>query len=287
MKINLDIINAKYSLLLSMEEIAKILGVSKEQLDNWLINPKDLPDIYAEKLHEYCHSHGFRPNECQLSVTCPEMNFVDGDTHYLFHSVEQRRKGRAGRKFLPSLEKGDQPGLFSLQTDYRTAALLSAENHCPYWYFYALDAKDLTYEKMDSILHFAYARAYFKGWLEERADHPFVRQIVNPLKKADYVIVPQTNEAMDDLIKSFANGEITDLQCQNALNQYRLGMRYVIMSEKGMEHLRYIREFYSSHSEVADYQKFAAPFLAEGKKKAKEELIQYRGNGLYIDELMR
>lgn len=284
MKINLDIINTRAVFHLSVEELAKILGVRPSLLVKWQTDPVEAPAIYAEKLHEYAHKRNFSLNDMEIKIY---YTVLEEETQVisLFHAVEKRRL-RFPRKVLRPLEEGDEPGFLSFVTDYPTAALLSSLHHCPYWYATKLCTAGLTMEKFAIDLDFLLERSRLKGWLGDKERHGRVTKIERRVKRADVLSVPLTDASMDNLIFRFAEGEITDEQCIHALQGYSLGMRYMIMTQKGRDALSKIREYYSSKSEIDDYQKHRESLLAEARKKARLARIEFRGKGKYIDEIL-
>lgn len=61
------------------------------------------------------------------------------------------------------------------------------------------------------------AIAYYGGWLEDYKNHLIITKIVNEIEKNDIIIAPIADNKMFDLISEFVTGEITNMQCHNAL----------------------------------------------------------------------
>ena len=89
------------------------------------------------------------------------------------------------------------------------------------------------------------------------------------------------------IIDSFINGEITDEQCKHCLAATNLGYQYVLLNENAVSNLRMLECCYLSNEERKYYRNLKSEDNKISENKVKLARIQYRGKGLYIDEILK
>lgn len=77
--------------------------------------------------------------------------------------------------------------------------------------------------------------AFFRGKLTAYENHPMIRRILNRLNGIDYVVAPIADNRMFQIIDSFIEGEITDVQCQHCLSATNLGNQYVFLTQRAAD----------------------------------------------------
>lgn len=82
---------------------------------------------------------------------------------------------------------------------------------------FELDLEKLKVKKFNVNKEWMLAIAYYRGWLEDYKNHLIITKIVNEIEKNDIIIAPIADNKMFDLISEFVTGEITNMQCHNAL----------------------------------------------------------------------
>ena len=65
--------------------------------------------------------------------------------------------------------------------------------------------------------------AFFRGKLTAYESHPMIQGILKLLNGIDYVVAPIADNRMFQIIDSFIEGEITDVQCQHCLSATKSG----------------------------------------------------------------
>ena len=128
--------------------------------------------------------------------------------------------------------------------------------------------------------------AYFRGTLTKYQNHPIIKNLISKMENVDYVIAPIADNRMFRIIDSFISGEITDEQCKHCLAATNLGYQYVLLSEKAVSNLKLLERCYLSNEERNHYRKMRIEDNRISEDKVKLARIQYRGKGLYIDELL-
>ena len=69
--------------------------------------------------------------------------------------------------------------------------------------------------------------AYFRGRLGEFEQSSVVIELICAIRDIDYIIAPIADNRMFEIIDSFIDGEITDVQCRHCLSATNLGNQYV------------------------------------------------------------
>ena len=129
--------------------------------------------------------------------------------------------------------------------------------------------------------------AYYRGALSEYENHPTVKNIIKKSRNCDYIIAPIADNRMFQIINAFINGELTDEQCKHCLAATNLGMQYIFISEKAANQLKLIERCYIAENEKEYFKNRRYDELKLGDNKVKLAKKQYRGKGLYIDEILK
>ncbi len=153
-------------------------------------------------------------------------------------------------------------------------------------YYFSFDISNLSYVKYDVNREWMLTIAYFRGTLTKYQNHPLIKNLISKMENVDYVIAPIADNRMFRIIDSFINGEITDEQCKHCLAATNLGYQYVLLSEKAISNLKLLECCYLSNEERNHYRKMKIEDNRISEDKVKLARIQYRGKGLYIDELL-
>ena len=128
--------------------------------------------------------------------------------------------------------------------------------------------------------------AYYRGSLDAYKEHPTVQKLIAQSRACDYIIAPIADNRMFQIINAFINGELTDKQCKHCLAATNLGMQYILTSEQAVAKTRLIERCYISANEREYFKKLRSDEAKLGDDKVKLARKQYRGQGLYIDEIL-
>ena len=96
-----------------------------------------------------------------------------------------------------------------------------------------------------------------------------------------------TPEGMFEIIDSFIDGEITDVQCQHCLSATNLGNQYVFVNDKALSQLKILRHCYLAPDEKEYYLSNKREESRVGNDKVKVARRQYRGQGEYIEDILK
>lgn len=124
-----------------------------------------------------------------------------------------------------------------------------------------------------------------RGKLGEYRDTSRARELLDRLEDADYVVAPIADNRMFQIIDEFADAEITDAQCVHALSATDLGMQYVMRTERAVDALTLKECCFLCGAERDDLRTLGTKRAETGRNKAKAARRQYRGQGVYVEEL--
>ena len=129
------------------------------------------------------------------------------------------------------------------------------------------------------------AIAYYRGWIDSYANREIISALLREVESCDVVIAPIADNRMFDLINEFAEGYLTDEQCQHALAASNLGMQYVLKSDKALEQLKPLQSFFVCQGEIDHYKNRRVALRSQSIDKVKAARIEYKGKGKYIEEI--
>lgn len=129
--------------------------------------------------------------------------------------------------------------------------------------------------------------ARYRQSLERYAGHPLIRNLVDEVEGCDYLVAPIADNRMYQIINSFIEGEITDIQCMHCLASVNLGKQFVFKSSRAASRLKILERLYVSSSERDYYRAVRSRDSEDSNDKARQARIRYRGEGLYIDEILK
>lgn len=154
-------------------------------------------------------------------------------------------------------------------------------------YYFSLDVTGLRCLKYTVDRDWMLTIAYFRGTLNEYKDSIVIKNLISRLEGVDYVVAPIADNKMFRIIDSFINGEITDQQCKHCLAATNLGFQYVLLNDNATSRLKTLECCYLSNEERNHYRKIKLEDNKISYDKVKLARVQYRGKGLYIDEILK
>ena len=129
--------------------------------------------------------------------------------------------------------------------------------------------------------------AFFRNKLTDYANHTIIQKLLKKLENVDYIIAPIADNRMFEIIDSFIDGEITDVQCQHCLSATNLGNQYVFVTDKALQQLQVLRHCYLASDEKKYYLSHRREESRIGNDKVKIARKQYRGQGDYIEDILK
>lgn len=269
-------------LSLTAEEFANHLGVSERSVYGWKGEYEQISQKNLEKIYDFAFQTGIRLNKIKEQFCreeCPAgekilfhgaKTFIDGKL-----SVDKGREGNDFGKGFYCGESMEQSAMFV--SGYPNSSL----------YIVRFDPTGLNYLQLGVTRDWMLMIAYFRGRLVSYADHPMIRNILSSLENKDYIIAPIADNRMFEIIDSFIDGEITDVQCQHCLSATNLGNQYVFLNDKALNQVRLLNHCYLAQAEKKTYLSSKMDEHRISNDKVKIARKQYRGQGDYIEDILK
>ncbi len=267
---------------ISQTDLAGRLGVQQVTLSRNENNKTEPSEILLEKVYGYAFEKNIKLGKLK------EMFWLENikPRHkLLFHGAKSKIEGEINTS-MSRINNDFGPGLYTGESYSQAVSFISGFDHSSIYY---LDFGDtsLKCKKYKVDQEWMLTIAYYRGTLDAYRDHPLIRKLINNAEKNDYIVAPIADNRMFQIINSFINSEITDEQCKHCLAATNLGYQYVFKSDRSVKQLKILERSYLSSKERVYYKTIRAEESKWGDDKVKLARIQYRGKGLYIDEILK
>ena len=268
-------------LMMTQAELAEILGVTQITISRNEQGETFPSGDLMEKLYSFAFEQDIRLN--RLKEMLWKENIERGHK-LLFHGAKSQiegelsvHRGRSNNDFGQGFYTGE---------NYEQAVSFVSAFERPGVYLLDFNEKGLRGKKYGVDQEWMMTIDYYRGTLDEYKDHPAVKALIEQSRNCDYIIAPIADNRMFQIINSFIEGELTDEQCKHCLAATNLGMQYIFISEKAVSQAKLIERCYISDNEREYYKNIRLEDAKLGDNKVKLARRQYRGKGLYIDEIL-
>ena len=268
-------------LSLTLEELAEKISVNKSTVFRWRNNDTEISAANLEAFYSYAFENKVRLNRIHeqfYKEECPENSVI------LFHGAKTNIEGTL------SLEKSRHTNDFGkgfyCGESMEQSAMFVAAYAGSSLYITQFDKADLKYVKLNVDRDWMLLIAFFRNKLIGYEKNPIISELLAKISDADYIIAPIADNRMFEIIDSFIDGEITDIQCQHCLSATNLGNQYVFRTKKALDNLKILRHCYLCSAEKEDYLASKTESSRIGIDKVKIARKQYRGQGKYIEEIL-
>lgn len=268
---------------LTIEALAEKIGVTSMTIRRWRTNEDQISAPNLKSIYELAFSKGIRLNKIKEQLFREEC--TDANKVILFHgaknciegelSIEKSKKGNDFGKGFYCGESLEQSAMFV--ANYPDSSL----------YIMEFDRSDLNFVKLNVDRDWMLMIAYFRNKLGDYGKHPIVINLLDKLKNIDYIIAPIADNRMFEIIDSFIDGEITDIQCQHCLSATNLGNQYVFVTQKALDRVKILRHCYLTQAEKKYYLSSRQDEAKISNDKVKIARKMYRGQGEYIEDILK
>ncbi len=188
-----------------------------------------------------------------------------------------------------SRERCDFGKAFYMGTNPSQAKSLVSNDSDPYFYEVQFNLPKIKRENILELkdMEWAYFVLYNRGRLNSIKGTDFYNNIKNLGKNKDVIIGPIADDAMNETMKKFVKGEITDKAFLESIRAIDYGIQYAAKTEYACSLVKTIsdRELYGK--ELADAKIESDVKRAQGVYKASEIQRKYRREGKYLDEILQ
>ena len=269
---------------ITQEELAKKIGVSFETINRWEKDKNEIEIKNINKLYNFAFENKIYINSIYELLFLEE--FQKDTNKVLFHGSKSYEINFPLDLSYSKLNNDFGVG-FYLGENYKQAATYIANGNSVSVYAFNLNLNGLRIKKFNVGKEWMIAIAYYRGWLKEYLNHPYVEKIISSVNEHDIIIAPIADNRMFDIISEFVRGEITDLQCEHALAATNLGFQYVLKSENALKKISLIKPLYVCSREKEKLVNLRLEMSDLSQDKVRVARIEYRGKGQYIDELLK
>ena len=266
----------------SLSNMCNRIGISESDylgIKNGIITPtkQQLEDIY-----NYSYTRGLYLNEITWQETLDE--YRKSNIKVCTHGARTYIKGDI--RLDVNNESNDFAEGFYIGQDISQAGMFVGQEPNSSLYFLTFDISDLSVASFDVDVNWMLAVGLYRNKLDDYREHPRLKQIADEVDNCDYVLAPIADNKIFEVIDSFTEGEITDLQCLYALSATHLGYQYVLKTQKALDHLEIIHHLYYCALEKSLYNKESDIETNTSNNKAIIAKKKYRGQGQYINEIL-
>lgn len=266
---------------MTIQEFANELQVSASTISRWKEPGETVSPSNLEKIYDYAFKKKIRLNKIKAQLfreECLENHVL------LFHGAKTEISGDI------SIEKSRKnndfgQGFYCGESLEQSAMFVSGFPQSSL-YMLDFDKSGLKELKLGVEQDWMLMIAFFRGKLTAYAGHSTIQGILNRLNGVDYVVAPIADNRMFQIIDSFIEGEITDVQCRHCLSATNLGNQYVFLTQRAVDRIRILRRCYLAVVEKEAYISARSEEAKVGNDKVKIARRQYRGQGQYIEDIL-
>ena len=231
----------------------------------------------CEKLYSYIYKHNYRINSIKEELIKEKYGSV------LFHGS---KNGLSNITVSESRNNCDYGKGFYLGQTYHQALSFVCEYDKASVYSFNYSFDGLKCVEFDCSLDWMIAICHFRGTIKKYAESELVQMILKKIENADVIIAPIADNKMFYVMSQFAEGEINADGAIHSLSASRLGLQYIIKTDKALKCLVPIERYYLSEPEREDCRSALIERGYEIDTKLKLAKREFR-TGLYIEELLK
>ena len=279
-----DLLTIKELRELSDEDLAKGIGIGRATIARWKSGQEDISEKHTKAIYEFAFRQGIRLNRIKEQLF--REDYANESNIVLFHGAKTEIQGKMSLDY--SKEENDFGKGFYCGENLEQSAMFVAGYPKSSLYIckFSVD-NELNHIRFNVDREWMLAIAYYRKRITAFNEDPTIRKILEKVSRADYCTAPIADNRMFQIIDEFIDGEITDIQCQHALSATNLGMQYVFVSQKALDKVEILRHCYLSDSEKQYYLTSKQEENRIGNDKVKLAKREYRGQGLYIDQILK
>ena len=268
---------------MTMEEIAEEIGVSRMSMNRWKEDGSKITDANLAAFYRMVFKKRIRLNKIKEQLY--REDYSDDSHIILFHGAKTQIEGVL--TIEKSKKNNDFGQGFYCGESLEQSAMFVANFPNSSLYIINFHKESLKARWFGVNREWMLMIAFFRGRLEEFRNSKVILELIESMKGIDYIIAPIADNRMFEIIDSFIDGEITDLQCQHCLSATNLGNQYVFVTRKALSRVRILEHCYLAQEEKDYYLQTKKEFMEVSQDKVKIARKEYRGQGQYIEEILQ
>ena len=267
----------------TMEDLAEELGVSRITVSHWINRKNAVSEKHMDAFYSYAYKKGIRLNKIKEQFYREDL--IKENEVLLFHGAKTMIEGTLRLDRNKRINDFGN-GLYCGESLEQSAMFVAAHKK-PSLYMLKFKPSNLKYKEFHVDREWMLTIAFFRGRLEAYSDTKTVKQIAKLTEGVDYIVAPIADNRMFEIIDSFIEGEITDIQCKHCLSATNLGRQYVFISKRALSRIHLLERCYLPESEKESYLRSRQESFKMNMDKVKLARRQYRNQGEYIEEIMK
>lgn len=267
---------------ITAQELADSIGVTATTISRWRKSEEQVSSSNLNAFYNFAFGKGIRLNKIKEQLFKEECN---SNSTILFHGAKKYIDGQISIE--RSKNTNDFGRGFYCGESLEQSAMFVASYPESSLYILEFDKTHLSYTQLNVDRDWVLLIAYFRNKLADYANHPIIQNLLAKLEGVDYIIAPIADNRMFEIIDSFIEGEITDVQCQHCLSATNLGNQYVFVTDRALSQLQIKRHCYLASEEKSYYLTYKHEESRIGNDKVKVARKQYRGQGYYIEDILK
>lgn len=268
---------------MTMEELASKIGVSRMTLNRWKSGESEISEAGLAAFYSMAFQKKIRLNKIKEQLY--QEDYADDSHVVLFHGAKTNIEGELS--LLKSRVNNDFGPGFYCGESLEQSAMFVSNFPASSLYIVNFNKDGLTSKKFGVNREWMLTIAYFRGRLKEYEQSRVIHELIREIQDIDYIIAPIADNRMFEIIDSFIDGEITDIQCRHCLSATNLGSQYVFTTQKALDRVQLLTHCYLAQEEKMYYLESGKESVEVNRDKVKVARKQYRGQGQYIEEILQ
>ena len=268
---------------LTIEELANELNVTRATVSNWLNKIASISDRHLDTFYSYVYKKGIRLNKIKEQFYREDM--INKNEVLLFHGAKTMIEGKLSLEHNKKINDFGNGFYCGESLEQSVVFVATYPNSSLYMLKFAPTGLKKKEYKVDR--EWMLTIAYYRKSFDQYTNNELIKKIAHANKGIDYIIAPIADNRMFEIIDSFIDGEITDIQCQHCLSATNLGMQYVFISEKALSNITLLERCYLSEDEKNAYLSARQESFNMNQDKVKLARKQYRNQGKYIEDILQ
>lgn len=268
---------------MTVEEIAEEIGVSRMSMNRWKEDESKITDANLAAFYRMVFQKKIRLNKIKEQLY--REDYSDDSHIILFHGAKTQIEGAL--TIEKSKKNNDFGQGFYCGESLEQSAMFVANFPNSSLYIVNFHKEGLKARWFGVNREWMLMIAFFRGRLEEFRNSRAVLELIESMKGIDYIIAPIADNRMFEIIDSFIDGEITDLQCRHCLSATNLVNQYVFVTQKALSQVQILEHCYLAQEEKDYYLQTKKESMEVSQDKVKIARKEYRGQGQYIEEILQ
>ncbi len=268
---------------LTCEELANEIGVSRMTLNRWKEDEDRISYAKLSAFYSMAFKRRIRLNKIKEQLY--REDYSDDSHVILFHGAKTFIEGKLD--IGKSKRNNDFGQGFYCGESLEQSAMFVSNYPESSLYILNFDKDGLKAKTFGVNREWMLAIAYFRGRLGEFENSKIVSELIESMRGIDYIIAPIADNRIFEIIDSFIDGEITDVQCQHCLSATNLGNQYVFITQKSLDQVEILAHCFLANEEKEYYLQSRREAVEMNRDKVKIARKQYRGQGHYIEEILQ